>query len=73
MKYYSTRTAPDDPGEGRSAAEVIVSGIAEDGGLYMPDSIPRVGPDFISSLLPLDYRGRSDKILSLYLDGFEPD
>ena len=73
MKYYSTRTDPDAPGEGRSAAEVIVSGIADDGGLYMPDSIPRVGPDFISSLLPLDYCGRSDKILSLYLDGFEPD
>ncbi len=38
MKYISTRESR--AGEGISSAEAIKRGLAPDGGLYLPDSIP---------------------------------
>lgn len=70
MNYKSTRGASC---EGVSSAYAIKTGLASDGGLFMPESIPTIDFDFIKSLLPLDYPERAAKILSLFLTDFEYD
>ena len=69
MKYISTR-------EGKtkiSASQAIIRGLAPDGGLYVPETIPKVDMSFIRSLAKMDYRGRAVKILGLYLEEFSED
>lgn len=43
MRYRSTRAAPADPGV--TFSEAIVQGLAPDGGLYVPVSMPTVSPE----------------------------
>ena len=68
MNYYSTRsgktTAP------KTSAEVIKQGLAEDGGLFMPESIPSITIDYIESLCPLTYPKRAAKVLGLFLTDY---
>ena len=53
MNYYSTRdTEKLYP---KSAAQVIKQGIAEDGGLFLPESIPQIDLDFITEIGKLPY------------------
>lgn len=65
ITYYSTRD--ENAKNGVTSATAIKRGIAPDGGLYSPDVIPVVSPDFIESLKDLDYSARAAKILSLFL------
>ena len=66
MDYISTR------GGGRpvSAAQAIVSGLAPDGGLYVPQSLPSFSLDEIASLARLGYTGRAVEVLSRFLTDF---
>ncbi len=66
MKYNSTRGYDEE----LTAAEAIIKGIASDGGLFVPEEIPRVGKDFIKELSPLSYTERAKKILALFLDDY---
>ena len=68
MKYISTRGANK---EGVSSAYAIKTGLASDGGLFMPEAIPEIEMEFIKSLVPLSYTERAAKILSLFLTDFE--
>ena len=47
MKYFSTRSGS----ERVSAAEAIIRGLAPDGGLYVPESIPCLSPDDFAELV----------------------
>ncbi len=69
MKYVSTRNENDKI----TASQAIIRGLAPDGGLYVPETIPQVDEAFIRSLKALDYRGRAEKILGLYLEEFSED
>lgn len=69
MKYVSTRNTA----EKITASQAIVRGLAPDGGLYVPETIPHIGADFIARLKKLDYRGRAQAILRLYLDEFSDE
>lgn len=69
MKYSSTRgndVAID-------SAEAIVKGLAADGGLFVPDSLPQVDASFISSLGELNYEERAAKVLGLFLTDYTAD
>lgn len=66
MEYISTRGG----GSPVSAARAIIKGLAADGGLFVPQTIPSVDTDFINSLLNLSYQERAKKVLSLYLTDF---
>ncbi len=68
MKYVSTRGGERD---GVSAAYAIKTGLAADGGLYMPDEIPTLDTDEIEALAELDYPERAAAVLFKFLDGFE--
>ena len=53
MRYLSTRDASAAPVT-RSFAEVLLTGLAEDGGLYVPDRMPALSAD-IGGLAGLPY------------------
>ena len=66
MKYHSTRNTS----EKYTASEAIARGLAPDGGLFVPDELPRVSGKEINELLSLDYRGRAVKIMSKFLKSY---
>ena len=66
MRYVSTRQGS----EAVSASQAIIRGIAPDGGLYVPETIPAVDEAFIRGLCAMDYRGRATAVLGLYLEEF---
>ena len=65
MPFVSTRGA-----EVIYAPEAIVRGIAPDGGLYAPLSLPHLEKEDFIRLSSMDYAGRAAWALSLLLDGF---
>ena len=53
-----------------SAAQAIAQGISQDGGLFIPEDIPRYSLSDFRAMLPLDYKGRAKKIIGDYLTDF---
>lgn len=66
MKFLSTRNSNLKI----SSREAIINGIAEDGGLFIPESFPTFD---ITKHLNLSYIELAHKILSLYLTDFDRD
>lgn len=65
MRYYSTR----DEKKKVTASQAILAGLAADGGLFVPETIPAIA---VESLLGKDYRQRAKAVLSDYLTDFTP-
>lgn len=53
-----------------TASKAIYSGLAPDGGLFVPQSIPKVEQAFLQALPNLSYRELAKEIFSYYLDDF---
>ena len=70
MKYISTRGGE---ASGVSSAYAIKTGLAADGGLYMPTEIPSISEDFLSELTALSYPERAARVLSLFLTDYTYD
>ena len=68
MYFISTRG-----GKRVTGAEAIVKGIAEDGGLYVPESFPAVTAEEFEAMLGMDYPERATFILRKYLDEYEEE
>ncbi len=66
MNYISTR----DKSEKCSGAEAIVRGLAPDGGLYVPESLPRLTEKDFEDLAKEDYPARAARVLSLLLSDY---
>ena len=64
--YISTRGKNDN----FFAAEAIKAGIAADGGLFVPTTVPKVTADWLADLIDLDYGKRAFAILSLFLPDY---
>lgn len=58
---------------GVTAAEAIAKGLAPDGGLFVPETVPQLDMDEIAALCNMDYCGRAVYIMSKYLDDFSED
>lgn len=69
MLYHSTRGG----GERVGAAAAIKAGIAPDGGLYVPDTIPLADKSFLAALVPLSYQERAVRIMELFLGDYRCD
>ena len=67
MMFFSTR---DSEKKLFKASEVIKNGLASDGGLFVPDSIPSVSLNEISKLSNMSYPERAATILSMYLSDY---
>jgi len=67
MLYKSTRSQEK---AAASAAQVIKQGLAEDGGLFVPESIPSLTKDEILTLCKESYPVRAAKILAKFLTDY---
>ncbi len=67
MKYYSTR---DTEKKSYNSAEVIKQGLASDGGLFIPESIPQLSKEDISALCAMSYPERAATVLSKFLTDY---
>lgn len=72
MNYISTRDNSHEKKKYKSA-EAIKLGLASDGGLFIPDEIPQINNEFISSLTSLSYPERAKRILELFLTDYTED
>lgn len=70
MNYRSTRDTSNTPAF-VSSAEAIKKGLAPDGGLYMPEMLPKLSSMDIAALRPLSYARRASYILSMFLSDYD--
>ncbi len=69
MKYISTRGTP----ERKRFCEILLEGLAPDGGLYLPESYPQVDADTLAKWRNLSYADLAFEVLSLYIDDIPAD
>ncbi len=68
MKYISTRgIAP-----AIVSKKAIIKGIAEDGGLYVPESFPSLGANPFNDVIEEPYAARAVKVLESFLTDYAP-
>jgi threonine synthase len=68
LKYISTRgNAP-----GRGFSEILLEGLAPDGGLYLPERYPQVDAATLARWRGLTYPEVAFELLSLYIDDIPP-
>ena len=67
MNFFSTRDCGKNP---YSAAQVIKQGLADDGGLFVPESIPALTEDDLNRLISLSYPERAADILGRFLSDY---
>ena len=67
MKFQSTR---DKSAAKFSAAEVIKQGLAADGGLFVPESLPTLTETDIKALCAMDYPERAATVLGKFLTDY---
>ena len=66
MQYVSTR----DGIHQKSACAAITQGLAFDGGLYTPETLPQLSNEFLENLKDLSYEERAALIMKLFLEEF---
>ena len=64
MKYVSTRGGVSP----KNFSEILLEGLAPDGGLYMPEYYPQIDKETLSKWSDLSYPELAFEILSLYID-----
>lgn len=69
MEYLSTR------GDKKrvSAPEAIAKGLAQDGGLFLPNELPKVSSEELAALTKLSYQDRAKAIIAAFLPEFTAD
>ncbi|HLS99592.1 MAG TPA: threonine synthase, partial [Porticoccaceae bacterium] len=69
MKYISTRggVAP------QSFEDVVLAGLAPDGGLFVPESLPAYSTEEIASWAGLPYTELAFRVVAPFIDGAVPD
>jgi threonine synthase len=68
MNYLSTRAANPATSERKRFCEILLEGLAPDGGLYLPESYPQVSVATLEKWRHLSYADLAFEILSLYID-----
>lgn len=69
MNYVSTR----DNSKKVTSAFAIAHGISQEGGLFVPETIPSLNKDDFNAISELDYKGRAKYILEKYLTDFSEE
>jgi threonine synthase len=68
MRYLSTRAASGQTAERKRFCEILLEGLAPDGGLYLPETYPQVDAATLGKWRKLPYADLAFEILSLYID-----
>jgi threonine synthase len=72
VRYLSTRDPRPAPAA-HSFDEALLAGLAEDGGLYVPETLPALGREGLSRLAGLSYAELAARIMALFAgEAFEP-
>ena len=66
MNYKSTRSKEISI----TSAQAIAQGLSAEGGLFVPESLPQIGEEFIKSLCDKSYADRAYDIFKLFLTDF---
>ena len=69
MRYISTRGDATP----RAFSDILLEGLAPDGGLYLPERYPSVDADMLARWRALPYADLAFEILSLYIDDIPAD
>ena len=69
MKYVSTR----GEAAGRGFSEILLEGLAPDGGLYVPERYPSVDASTLARWRALSYPQLAFEVMSLYIDDIPAD
>lgn len=69
MKYISTRGG----GKPQSFQQVLLTGLAPDGGLYVPESLPELSLETLREWAELDYRQLALEVVRPFVGGVIPD
>jgi threonine synthase len=73
MKYLSTRAASNKTLERKRFCEILLEGLAPDGGLYLPEIYPQVNEATLTRWRSLSYADLAFEILSHYIDDIPTD
>lgn len=75
MRYLSTRSLPGDPTA--SFCDILLGGLAPDGGLYLPQAYPQLTPETLAdwrTLLATEgYAALAHEVLRLFIDDIPAD
>lgn len=69
MNYRSTRNSSLKV----TSAHAITKGLSDEGGLYVPDSIPQLSKDEILAMCDMSYADRAFEVFSRLLTDFTAD
>lgn len=73
MRYVSTRTPHDS---GKPFSDILLAGLADDGGLYLPESYPQISAATLQRwrevLLHDGYAALALEVIALYIDDIDP-
>ncbi|MGH6640029.1 MAG: threonine synthase [Polaromonas sp.] len=72
MRYLSTRAASGDTAGRKRFCEILLEGLAPDGGLYLPEHYPQVDDATLTKWRSLTYAELAFEVLSLYIDDIPP-
>ncbi len=72
MLYLSTRAAPGNT-ERKRFCDILLEGLAPDGGLYLPESYPQIDSATLAKWRELSYADLAFETLSLYIDDIPAD
>lgn len=65
IMYHSTR----DNNKKLTASQAVLQGLAEDGGLFVPEELPKLDVS-ISDLIKMDYKGIAYEVMKLFLTDY---
>ena len=69
MKYISTRGAGSAPGDtSKSFCDILLEGLAADGGLFLPQAYPVLTSEELAALRPLSYPELALQLISRFAD-----
>lgn len=66
MRYVSTR----DAGHTVTSAGAIAQGLSADGGLFVPETLPKLPAGALEKLRAMDYRQRAVYVMKLFLEDY---
>ena len=69
MRYVSTRGGS----AARRFTEILLEGLAPDGGLYVPESVPRLSAAELAAMRGMNYRELAFAVLSRFADDLPPE
>ena len=73
MRYLSTRASSGSPADRKQFCEILLEGLAPDGGLYLPEHYPQVDDATLTKWRSLSYADLAFEVLSLYIDDIPAD